>query len=194
MLNTAIVGLGWWGKTLVKAAHDFGAPLRFVRGVTLEPDTVRDFAAEQKHRHRHLVRGGAGRPVDPGRHAGDAAHQASRAGGGDRRRRQASLLRKAVRAEQSRCAGHARCLQARRHRDRRRPSFPADAVDARAGRAEGGRRLRHDHACGRQLQPRLAGELSGRQLAHAGGGKPRRRHDRHGHPRARLFPRSWSGR
>ena len=47
MLNTAIVGLGWWGKTLVKAAHDFGAPLRFVRGVTLEPDTVRDFAAER---------------------------------------------------------------------------------------------------------------------------------------------------
>jgi predicted dehydrogenase len=46
MLNTAIVGLGWWGKTLVKAARDFGAPIRFVRGVTLEPETVRDFAAE----------------------------------------------------------------------------------------------------------------------------------------------------
>jgi predicted dehydrogenase len=48
MLNTAIVGLGWWGKTLVKAARDFGAPIRFVRGVSLEPDTVRDFAAEQQ--------------------------------------------------------------------------------------------------------------------------------------------------
>ncbi len=48
MLNTAIVGLGWWGKTLVKAARDFGAPLRFTRGVSLEPDTVRDFAAEHK--------------------------------------------------------------------------------------------------------------------------------------------------
>ena len=48
MLNTAIVGLGWWGKTLVKAARDFGAPIRFMRGVTLEPDTVRDFAAEHK--------------------------------------------------------------------------------------------------------------------------------------------------
>ncbi|HXX09223.1 MAG TPA: Gfo/Idh/MocA family oxidoreductase [Pseudolabrys sp.] len=48
MINTAIVGLGWWGKTLVKAARDFGAPLRFVRGITLEPDTVRDFATEQK--------------------------------------------------------------------------------------------------------------------------------------------------
>ena len=48
MINTAIVGLGWLGKTLVKAARDFGAPLRFVRGISLEPDTVRDFAAEQK--------------------------------------------------------------------------------------------------------------------------------------------------
>jgi len=48
MLNSAIVGLGWWGKTLVKAARDFGAPIRFVRGVSLEPDTVRDFAAENK--------------------------------------------------------------------------------------------------------------------------------------------------
>ncbi len=48
MLNTAIVGLGWWGKTLVKAAKDFGAPLRFVRGVSLEPDTVRDFAKEHQ--------------------------------------------------------------------------------------------------------------------------------------------------
>ncbi|MBI4365977.1 MAG: Gfo/Idh/MocA family oxidoreductase [Deltaproteobacteria bacterium] len=48
MLNAAIIGLGWWGKTLVKAARDFGAPINFVRGVTLEPDTVRDFAAEHK--------------------------------------------------------------------------------------------------------------------------------------------------
>jgi predicted dehydrogenase len=48
MINTAIVGLGWWGETLVKAARDFGAPLHFTRGVTLEPDTVREFAAEHK--------------------------------------------------------------------------------------------------------------------------------------------------
>lgn len=45
MLNTAIVGLGWWGKRLVEAARDFGAPIRFARGVSLEPDTVSDFAA-----------------------------------------------------------------------------------------------------------------------------------------------------
>lgn len=48
MINTAIVGLGWWGKNLVKAARDFGAPLNFTRAVSLEPDTVRDFAAEHR--------------------------------------------------------------------------------------------------------------------------------------------------
>ncbi len=47
MINTAIVGLGWWGKTLVTAAHNAGVPLKFTRGVTLEPDTVTDFAAER---------------------------------------------------------------------------------------------------------------------------------------------------
>jgi predicted dehydrogenase len=47
VLKTAVVGLGWWGKTPVKAAREFGAPLRFVRGVSLEPDSVREFAAEQ---------------------------------------------------------------------------------------------------------------------------------------------------
>lgn len=48
MINTAIVGLGWWGRTLVKAALDFGSPLRFVRGVTLEPDSVRDLATKHQ--------------------------------------------------------------------------------------------------------------------------------------------------
>jgi predicted dehydrogenase len=45
MLNAAMIGLGWWGKELVRSARD-SQLLRFTRGVTLEPDTVRDFAAE----------------------------------------------------------------------------------------------------------------------------------------------------
>ena len=44
MLNAAIVGLGWWGKTLVEAAKD-SPLLRFTRAVTLEPETAKDFAA-----------------------------------------------------------------------------------------------------------------------------------------------------
>ena len=45
MLNAAMIGLGWWGKKLVAAARDFGAPVRFSRGVTFEPDGAREFAA-----------------------------------------------------------------------------------------------------------------------------------------------------
>src|SRR6516225_2275524 len=44
MINTAIVGLGWWGKTLVESAASSGE-LRFVAGATrtVTPD-VEDFA------------------------------------------------------------------------------------------------------------------------------------------------------
>jgi predicted dehydrogenase len=45
MLNAAMIGLGWWGKELVRAAEG-SALMRFTRGVTLEPDTVRGFAKD----------------------------------------------------------------------------------------------------------------------------------------------------
>ena len=45
MLNAAMIGLGWWGKELVRAQQT-SQLMRFSRGVTLEPDTVRDFARE----------------------------------------------------------------------------------------------------------------------------------------------------
>ena len=44
MLNAAIIGLGWWGKRLVESVQ--GSKLiSFSRGVTLEPELARDFAA-----------------------------------------------------------------------------------------------------------------------------------------------------
>jgi predicted dehydrogenase len=43
MLNAAIIGLGWWGQRLVNAVKGSGL-IRFARGVTLEPELVRDFA------------------------------------------------------------------------------------------------------------------------------------------------------
>src|SRR5947207_15084125 len=45
MLNAAMIGLGWWGKELVRSART-SQLLRFTRGVTLEPQTVRNFAKE----------------------------------------------------------------------------------------------------------------------------------------------------
>lgn len=46
MLNAAIVGLGWWGKELVRAVQGKSELIRFSRGVTLEPDEARGFARE----------------------------------------------------------------------------------------------------------------------------------------------------
>src|SRR5690348_15749590 len=44
MLNAAIIGLGWWGQRLVESVK--GSELiRFSRGVTLEPEAAREFAA-----------------------------------------------------------------------------------------------------------------------------------------------------
>ena len=46
MINAAIVGLGWWGKNIVNAIQGKSERLRFIRGVSKEPDIVRDFAAQ----------------------------------------------------------------------------------------------------------------------------------------------------
>lgn len=45
MINAAIIGLGRWGKSIVDAAQGKSKRLRFVRGVSKEPELVRDFAA-----------------------------------------------------------------------------------------------------------------------------------------------------
>ena len=98
MLNTAIVGLGWWGKTLVKAAQ------RLRRA---DPFRARRHArARHGARFRRRARRSRLAPRStrcwptsgPGGDPGDAAHQASRPGRSGGRGRQAYLLRKAVRA------------------------------------------------------------------------------------------------
>jgi predicted dehydrogenase len=48
MIDAAIIGLGWWGKTIVNAVQGKSDRLRFVRGVSKEPATVRDFAAQHR--------------------------------------------------------------------------------------------------------------------------------------------------
>lgn len=48
MINAAIIGLGWWGKNIVNAVQGKSTRLRFIRGVSKEPDTVRDFAAQHQ--------------------------------------------------------------------------------------------------------------------------------------------------
>jgi len=45
MIEAAIVGLGRWGRAIVEAVQGKSARLRFVRGVSKEPELARDFAA-----------------------------------------------------------------------------------------------------------------------------------------------------
>jgi predicted dehydrogenase len=45
MINAAIVGLGRWGKSIVEAVQGKSDRLRFVCGISKEPDLVGDFAA-----------------------------------------------------------------------------------------------------------------------------------------------------
>ncbi|MGA0024220.1 MAG: Gfo/Idh/MocA family protein [Burkholderiales bacterium] len=44
MINAAIVGLGWWGKSIADAVQGKSSKLRFVHGVTQELDATRDYA------------------------------------------------------------------------------------------------------------------------------------------------------
>jgi predicted dehydrogenase len=45
MINAAIIGLGRWGKSIVDAVQGKSERLRFVHGVSKEPEQVGDFAA-----------------------------------------------------------------------------------------------------------------------------------------------------
>jgi predicted dehydrogenase len=50
MINAAVIGLGRWGKSLVTAVQGKSTRLRFIHGVSKEPDEVRGFA--QQHGFR----------------------------------------------------------------------------------------------------------------------------------------------
>ncbi|HEU5276990.1 MAG TPA: Gfo/Idh/MocA family oxidoreductase [Xanthobacteraceae bacterium] len=46
MINAAVIGLGRWGKSLVTAVQGKSDRLRFIHGVSKEPDEVRGFAQQ----------------------------------------------------------------------------------------------------------------------------------------------------
>src|ERR1041385_170497 len=50
MINAAVIGLGRWGKSLVTAVQGKSQKLRFVHGVSKEPDEVRGFAGQHGFR------------------------------------------------------------------------------------------------------------------------------------------------
>ena len=75
MIRAAIVGLGWWGKTLVESAES--DVIGFVAGTTrtVTPD-VQAFAKANNFKLAPELRGAAGRPRHRRRGAGDAAFDA----------------------------------------------------------------------------------------------------------------------
>jgi len=50
MINAAIVGLGWWGKSIADAVQGKSDKLRFVHGVTQELEATRDYAKDKGFR------------------------------------------------------------------------------------------------------------------------------------------------
>jgi len=46
VIDAAIVGLGWWGQKIVKAVQGRSSKIRFIRGVTQEPETVQRLAEQ----------------------------------------------------------------------------------------------------------------------------------------------------
>ncbi len=45
MIDAAVIGLGRWGKSIVEAVQGKSKRLRIIRGISKEPELVRDFAA-----------------------------------------------------------------------------------------------------------------------------------------------------
>jgi predicted dehydrogenase len=48
MINAAVIGLGRWGKNIVDAIQGKSPRLRIIRGVSKEPELVKDFAARHE--------------------------------------------------------------------------------------------------------------------------------------------------
>ena len=187
MLNAAIVGLGWWGKQLARAVQGRSSLIRFSRGVTLEPELARDFAAENglaitasyedvladpaidavclatphtRHRAQVEAAAAAGKHVYCEKPFALSKADAQAALAAVRRAGVALGVGQNMRfkaVDQGRCAS---CADA--------GTFGTIML------AEGN----YSHAVARRP--------AGRQLARGGGRIARRRHDRHGHPRARL--------
>ena len=74
MINAAMVGLGWWGKTLVESVQGTSADIQFVAGVArTQTDDLKAFASAQELTLYDSYDKALGRSASPGRRAGDAA-------------------------------------------------------------------------------------------------------------------------
>ncbi len=190
MINAAIVGLGWWGKTLVESGENSDV-IRFVAGATrtVSPE-IEAFAKRQTPAARRRTT----KRCSPIRRSTRSclprrtrmhAVAGDRGGGG----RQARVLRKAVHADQERSRRGGRCrAQGRRHA-RARLQPPLSPRDDEAARARPLRRARHHPACRSDDDvPECAVAQAG-ALARTAGRDAVRRTDADGRARGRRHDR-----
>ena len=130
MIDAAVIGLGRWGKSLVTAVQGKSPRLRFVHGVSKEPDDVRAFAGQHGFR---LSTDLADAIADPAVQAVFLAtphslhvpqiEAVARA-------RQARLVREAAGADPQGGRARGRCLPRGRHRARQRQQQALLRLDA----------------------------------------------------------------
>ena len=139
MIKAAIVGLGWWGKTLVESVAGQSDAIRFVAATTrtISPE-AEAFAAEHDLRLVDGTRSSSPTPTST-RSCSPRPTPSTRAGDRGRGGRQARLLREAVRAHEGRRPRRrSRRAKGRGHaRPRLQPPLPSR--DDEAARADRGR-------------------------------------------------------
>ena len=193
MINAAVIGLGRWGKSLVGAVQGKSARLRFVHGVSKEPDQVRAFAQQHGFRLTTELDGRDRQSGGAGDLPGDAAFAACRAGRRGGPRRQAGVVREAAGADARAGRALGRGLPQGGRAARRRQQQALLRVDARIEGAGRRRLARRDPACRgallqRPLDPRV------RRLARRSARVARLRHDRRRAARARRVREPRPGR
>ena len=177
MINAAVIGLGRWGKSLVSAVQGKSTRLRFIHGVSKEPDDVRAFAQQHGFRLTTELADAIDNPGRAGDLPGDAAFAACRAGQRSGPRRQAGVVREAAGADARRGGALGRGLPQGRRGARQRQQQALLRVDARiegAGRRRHARR--HPPCRGAFLQRPL--DPRRRRLARRSARVARPRHDR----------------
>ena len=90
MLDAALVGLGWWGKNILKAVQGRSGKIRFVHGVSKELDDAKPLAEQHAGAGDDVGLGLGGLAVDQQdlvavgeQLAGDGAADLAGAGDGD---------------------------------------------------------------------------------------------------------------
>ena len=187
MIQAAIVGMGWWGRTLVEAVAD-SEQIRFVAGATrtVSPEVEAFSEAQHSDWSTHYdallaeQKRGCGRPGDAALAARGADDRGGEGG-------EARVLREALRAAQGRCGsggrgdGHAGVTLGLGYNRRFHPEMTKLRQQIQSGRARDDPSLRSDDdvsECAVSETRRVA-RRQGRDAVRRADADGRARHRRH---------------